>query len=103
LLPRQSAAVIRERVATGSEIIISSVLILICGSLIPLARRLVAIRPRLIPIRSSLVAIRPRLIVTTGRLIAIMCSASADPTNLTVRKLGATRRATRSFGHLAAG
>jgi len=93
--------VIGDRVATGREIIVSSVLILIRASLIALTPALVVIRPRLILITRRLVAIRPRLILVTRRLLAITRRAITDLINRT-GKFGATRRTAWNPGHLAA-
>src|SRR5207253_8681089 len=64
-LPRQSASVVGDRVATGREIIVGSVLILIRASLIALTRSLVVIRPPLIQITRRLVAITLPLVALT--------------------------------------
>src|SRR5947209_17757643 len=64
-LPRQSASVVGDRVATGREIIVGSVLILIRASLIALTRSLVVIRPSLILITRRLVAITRPLVAIT--------------------------------------
>ena len=64
-LPRQSASVVRDRVATRREINVGSVVILIRASLIACVRRLVVIRPRLILITRRLVAITRPLITIT--------------------------------------
>ena len=74
---------IGERVATGREITVSGVLILISASLITRTPRLVVIRPRLILITRGLVTIRPRLILVTRRLVAIARRTIADPTSRT--------------------
>src|SRR5436190_1093701 len=68
-LPRQSAPVVGDRVATGREIIVGSVLILIRASLIALTRSLVVIRPGLILITRRLVAITRRLVAITRPLV----------------------------------
>ena len=74
---------IGDRVATGREIIVSSVLILIRASLIARTRGLVVIRPRLILITHRLVGIRPRLILLMPRLIAISRRVITDLTDAT--------------------
>jgi hypothetical protein len=66
-------------VSTGSEIVVSCVLILIRASLIAVTPRLVVIRPRLIPITRRLVVIRRRLIPITRRVVAIIHGAIAHP------------------------
>jgi len=95
--------VIGERVATGREITVSGVLILISASLITRTPRLVVIRPRLILITPRLVVIRPRLILIIRRPVAITRRAITDLISRTDKELGATRRTTRNPGHLAAG
>src|SRR5207248_56466 len=85
-LPRQSAPLVDERVAAGSEIIVGSVLILIRASLIALARSLVVIRP-------SLILITRRLVAITRPLVAISQRALTRLINRTVRELGAAGRA----------
>ena len=62
-------------VATGREIVVSRMLILIRASLIAVTPRLVVIRPRLIPITRRLVVIRRRLILITRRVVAIIHGA----------------------------
>src|SRR5207249_10560896 len=89
-LPRQSAPVISDRVATGREVIVSSVLILIRTSLIARTPRLVVIRPRLILITPRLVAIRRRLILITRRLGAITHRAITDVIRRPGKEFGAT-------------
>src|SRR5206468_7855774 len=54
-LPRQSAPLVGDRVATGREIIVGSVLILIRASLIALTRSLLVFRPSLTPTTRRLV------------------------------------------------
>ena len=66
-------------VSTGSEIVVSRVLILIRASLIAVTPRLVVIRPRLIQITRRLVVIRRRLILTTRDVVAIIHLATARP------------------------
>jgi hypothetical protein len=56
-LARDGTPVMGGRVATGRELIVSSVLILVRTSLVTLARRLVVIRPRLILIARRLIVI----------------------------------------------
>src|SRR6266542_100395 len=68
-LPRQSASVVDDRVATRREIIVGSVLILIRASLIALARRLIVIRPRLILITRGLVVITRPLVAISQRAV----------------------------------
>jgi len=84
------------RVATGREIIVSSVLIFVRTSLIAITRSLVMIRPGLIAITRRLVAITQRLIASTQREIAYLIIGTA-------RKLGATGHARRNRRLLAAG
>src|SRR5205085_7483566 len=95
-LPRQRGPVISDRVATGREIIVSGVLILIRASLITPTPRLIVIRPRLVLITPRLVLLRPPLVV-------IAREAITDATSRTTKEFGATRRTTRNPGHLAAG
>src|SRR5205085_1605271 len=102
-LTRQSAPVIGTPVATGREIIVSSVLILIRASLIARTRGLVVIRPRLILITHRLVGIRPRLILLMPRLIAISRRVITDLTDATRQELGSTRRTARNRANFAAG
>jgi len=80
-LTRQSAPVIGSPVATGREIIVSSVLILIRASLIARTRGLVVVRPRLILITRRLVVVQARLILVTLGLVAIALRRVVDPTN----------------------
>jgi hypothetical protein len=83
-------------VATGREIIVGSVLILIRASLIALTRRLVVIRPRLIVITRRLVALTRRLVtVTHGESMALIDHAWDE--------FSAAGRAARNLGRLAAG
>jgi hypothetical protein len=94
-LPRQSASVVGDRVTTGRELIVGSVLILIRASLIALAR--------------SLVVVRPGLILITRRLVAITCPlvrithAVTQLINRTDRELGTTGPAPRNPCRFAAG
>jgi hypothetical protein len=81
--------VVGHRVATGREIIVGSVLILIRASLIALTR--------------SLVVIRPRLILITRRLVAITRGVVTHLINRTDRELGAAGRAPRTPCRFAAG
>jgi hypothetical protein len=62
--------VVHGRVATGGEIIVSSMLILIGGPLIAIARRLILVRPRLILIARRLIVVTRGLRVTGGGMIA---------------------------------
>jgi hypothetical protein len=62
-------------VATGREIVVSRVLILIRAPLIAVTPRLVVIGPRLIEIARRLVVIRRRLILITRRVVAIIHGA----------------------------
>src|SRR5207247_663428 len=80
-LPCQSAPVIGDPVATGREIIVCSVLILIRASLIARTRGLVVVRPRLILITRRLVVVQARLILVTLGLVAIALRRVVDPTN----------------------
>jgi len=91
------------RVATGREVIVGSMLILIRGSLVALTPRLVEIRPCLILITPRLVEIRPCLSLITRRLVAINRRPSADLITRTGQELGATRRTARNPGHLSTG
>jgi hypothetical protein len=95
-LPRQSAPVVGDRVATSLEIIVGSVLILIRASLIALTRRLVVIRPSLILITRRLVAITRPLLPTTQRAVT-------PRINRTGRELSAAGRAPRNRCRFAAG
>jgi hypothetical protein len=95
-LPRQSAPVVGDRVATGREIIVGSELILIRAALIALTRSLVVIRPRLILITRRLIAI-------TRLVVAIALGAVTHLIDRTGRELGAAGRTTRNVGQLAAG
>jgi hypothetical protein len=88
--------VVADRVATGREIIVGSVLILIRASLIALTRSLVVIRPRLILIARRLVAI-------THHLVAITRGEVTHLVNRSGRELGAAGRTPRNPGLLAAG
>src|SRR5205823_1528518 len=94
-LPRQSASVVSDRVATGREIIVGGVLILIRASLITLTRSLVVIRPRLILITRRLVAI-------TRPLLAISQRAVTHLINRGGRELDAAGRAPRNPCRFAA-
>src|SRR5207247_101586 len=102
-LTRQSAPVIRNPVATGGEIIVSSVLILIRASLIARTRGLVVVRPRLILIACRLVVVRPRLIPVTPRLAAIRRRLITDSADATRQQFGSTRRTARNRAYVAAG
>jgi hypothetical protein len=102
-LTRQSAPVIGSPVATGREIIVSSVLILIRASLIARTRGLVVIRPRLILITRRLVGVRPCLILVMPRLMAISRTVITDLTDATRQELGSTRRTARNRANFAAG
>jgi hypothetical protein len=95
-LPRQSASAVGDRVATGREIIVGSMLILIRASLIALTRSLVVVRPRLILITHRLVAI-------TRPLVAISQRAVTHLINRTGRELGAAGRTPRNPCRFAAG
>jgi hypothetical protein len=95
-LPRQSASVVCDRVATRREIIVGGVLILICASLITLTRRLIVIRPRLILITRRLVAI-------TRPLVAIGQRTVTHRISRTGLQLGAAGRAPRNRCRFAAG
>src|SRR5205823_1808122 len=95
-LPPQSASVVGDRVATGREIIVTSVLILVRASLIALARSLVVIRPRLILITRRLVAITCPLVTITQRAVTHLI-------NRTGRELGAAGRTPRNPRRFAAG
>jgi hypothetical protein len=88
--------VVGDRVATGREVIVGSVLILIRASLIALARSLVAIRPRLVLITRRLVAI-------TCPLVTIIQRTATHLINRTGRELGAAGRAPRNPCRFAAG
>ena len=70
-LPRQSAPLMGASVATGREILVGRVLILVRASLITFTGALVVIRPRLVLITRRLVTIRPRLILVSLDLAAI--------------------------------
>lgn len=83
-----------DRVATGREIVVGGVLIVIRASLVAVTRRLVAIGPRLILITRGLIVIRPRLILIARGLVAIVRAG---------QELGATGRAARYLGLHAAG
>jgi hypothetical protein len=96
-LPRQSAPLIGEPVATGREIVVRGVLILVRASLIAFTGGLVVIRPRLILITRRLVAIGPNLILVTLGLVTIGRGPIAG------EQLGAAGRAGRNRAHLAAG
>src|SRR5436309_1918532 len=95
-LPRQSAPVVGDRVATRREIIVGSVLILIRASLIALTRSLIMIRPRLILITRRLVAITRPLITITQRAVTHLI-------NRTRRELGTAGRAPPNPCRFAAG
>jgi len=88
--------VVGDRVATGREIIVGSVLILIRASLIALTRSLVVIRPSLIPITRRLVAITRPLITITQRAVTHLI-------NRTRRELGTAGRAPPNPCRFAAG
>jgi hypothetical protein len=88
--------VVGDRVATGREIIVGSVLILVRASLIALARSLVVIRPRLILITRRLVAITCSLVTITQRAVTHLI-------NRTGRELSPAGRAPRTRCRFAAG
>jgi hypothetical protein len=88
--------VVGGRVATGREIIVGSVLILVRASLIALARSLVVIRPRLVLITRRLVAITRPLVTITQRAVTHLVNRSG-------RELGAAGRAPRNRCRFAAG
>jgi hypothetical protein len=88
--------VVGDRVATGREVIVGSVLILIRASLIALTRSLVMIRPRLILIARRLVAITCALVAISQREIRRL-------NNRTGRELSAAGHAPRNPGRFAAG
>jgi hypothetical protein len=88
--------VVGDRVATGREIIVGSVLILIRASLIALARSLVVIRPRLILITRRLVAITCPLLPITQRAVPHLIYRTS-------REFGAAGRAPRDPCRFAAG
>jgi hypothetical protein len=88
--------VVGDRVATGREIIVGSVLILIRASLIALTRSLVVIRPRLILITRRLVAITRPLVAITQRAVTHLINRSG-------RELGAAGRTPRNPCRFAAG
>jgi len=88
--------VVGNGVATGREIIVGSVLILIRASLIALTRSLVVIRPRLILITRRLVAI-------TRPLVAISQLAVTHLINRSGRELGAAGRTPRNPCRFATG
>ena len=102
-LTRPSAPVIDEPVATGREIIVSSVLILIRASLIARTRRLVVVRPRLILITRRLVVVRPHLILVPPRLTRIRRRLITVLTDGTRQQLVSTRRTARNRAYFAAG
>jgi hypothetical protein len=70
-------------VATGREIVVSRVLILIRAPLIAVTRRLVVIGPRLIEIARRLVVIQRRLIEITRHVVAIIHETIAQPVDRT--------------------
>jgi hypothetical protein len=96
-LPRQSAPAIGEPVATGREIVVSRVLILVRASLIAFTRGLVVIRPGLILIARRLVLFGPGLIPVTAGLVAI----GREP--IISRQLGTARRTGGNRALFAAG
>jgi hypothetical protein len=89
-------AVIGGCVSTGSEIVVSRVLILIRGSLVAVTPRLIAIRPRLILITRRLVVIRRRLILITRRVVGIIHGAIPHQMGRTGDEFAPHRRLTIS-------
>jgi hypothetical protein len=83
-------------VSTGSEIVVSRVLILIRASLIAVTPRLIAIRPRLILITRRLIVIRPRLILITRRVVGIIHGAIPHQMKRTGDEFAPHRRLTIS-------
>jgi hypothetical protein len=81
LLPRQRSSVIRGGIATGGEIVVGRMLILLRASLIAVARGLVVVRPDLILVTRRLVVLRPRLIEITRRAAAAIHGASRRSTD----------------------
>jgi hypothetical protein len=94
---------VADPIATGREIIVSSVLILVRASLIVFTGGLVVVRPRLIQITRRLVVFQPRLIPVTLALVAISCRVITDLTDPTRQDVGATRRTARTRADFAAG
>jgi len=86
--------VVHGRVASGREVIVSSVLILIGASLIAVTRRLIMVRPRLILIACSLIA------VTRGLIAA---SLNTIVSRQLARELGAAGRTYENGINLTAG
>jgi hypothetical protein len=88
--------VVGDHVATGRQIIVGSVLILIRASLIALTRSLVVIRPSLILITRRLVALTRPLVAISQRTVTLLI-------NRTGRELSAAGRAPRDPCCFAAG
>jgi hypothetical protein len=88
--------VVGDRVATGRQIIVGSVLILIRASLIALTRSLVVIRPSLILITRRLVAITRTLLAISQRTVTLVI-------NRTGRELSAAGLAPGNPSCFAAG
>ena len=85
---------VHGRVASGREVIVSSVLIIIGASLIAVTRRLIMVRPRLILIACSLIA------VTRGLIAA---SLNTIVSRQLARELGAAGRTYENGINLTAG
>jgi hypothetical protein len=106
-LARPSAPVVRERVATGREIIVGSVLIFIRAPLIAVARRLVMVRPCLILIGRRLILIVRRLIPLAsgalGQRARPRLGRQSGPAGSTdgTRRLLAAGWTRHDLGHLA--
>jgi len=93
--------VVHGRVASGREVIVSSVLIIIGASLIAVTRRLIMVRPRLILIACSLIAVTRGLIAVTRGLIA--ASLNTIVSRQLARELGAAGRTYENGINLTAG
>jgi hypothetical protein len=89
--------VVHGRVASGREVIVSSVLIIIGASLIAVTRGLIMIRPRLILIACILIAVTRGLIMIRPHLILIACSLIAGTRGLIVASLNTVARVSRKL------
>jgi hypothetical protein len=87
--------VVRGRVASGREVIVSSVLIIIGAALIAVTRRLIMVRP-------CLILIACRLIAVTRGLIAASLITIARMSRRLARELGAAGRTYENGVNLAA-
>jgi hypothetical protein len=98
MFPGARAPVVVQLVSTSGEIIISSVLILIRGSLIAVTRRLILIRPPLILIARGLITVTRRLILIRQSLILVARVLIASPRRLNLAASRKTRPWTGEVG-----